>query len=186
MRAATTTRFIPMALVGLALLVAACGGGGGTTGAGTDVPAGTDAPVATDAPAGQPTEAAAAGEIDACSLLSAADVEAVIGEAPEAGIDQGSGDLFACSWQGATTPTELVTISVYAHPDADTAREQYGFVTEGLEGVDILGLADEAWYTEAIGLQALSGRYVIAIDNTGDDRKMSSLALAQQILPQLP
>lgn len=181
MRAGTTTRLIPIALVGLSLLVAACGGGGGAT-----TGAATEAPEVTEAPADQPSEAGAAGELDVCSMLSAADVEAVIGEAPEAGIDEGSGDLFACSWQGATTPTELVTVSVYAHPDAGAAREQYTGMIEGFDGVDIVGFADEATYTDGYGLQVLAGRYTLSIDNTGDDRKMSSLALAQQILSQLP
>ena len=71
-------------------------------------------------------------------------------------------------------------------PDAGTAREQYLATTEGLGGVEILNLADEASYSEGFGLRVLSGRYDLGIDSTGDDEKASSLRLAQQILPQLP
>jgi hypothetical protein len=119
-------------------------------------------------------------------MIDAAAVEAVLGEAAEAGVDGSSGDLRACSWKGATDPTEVLTISIYVHPDADTARGQYLATTEGLEGVDILGLADEASYTEAFGLRVLAGRYDVSVDNTGPDEKTSDLKLAQQLLPQLP
>ncbi|MEO8208699.1 MAG: hypothetical protein ABI598_06660 [Chloroflexota bacterium] len=113
-------------------------------------------------------------------------MEAIIGEPPEAGIDESSVDLRACSWMGSVNPTESVTISIYVHPDAGTAKEQFEFRTSDIGGVEILNLGDEAVYVEAFGLQVLSGRYDIGIDNTGDDSKTSSLKLAQQILPKLP
>lgn len=181
----------PIALIGLALLIGGCGGagsGGGSAGVGAATPApGTE----TGSPA-EPTDGAGGGStaggsaLDVCSMIGAADVEAVLGEAAEDGIDNSSVNLRVCYWTGTATPTEVLTISIYAHPDADTAREQYMATTEGLGGVEILNLADEASYTDDFGLRVLSGRYDLGIDSTADDRKTSSLKLAQQILPQLP
>jgi hypothetical protein len=173
-------------LVGLALLVGGCGGA--STGDGSAAPAaataGAAASVAPTAGGGDPATGGAS--LDVCALIAAADVEAILGEAPEAGIDGSSGDLRVCSWTGAATPTEGLTISIYVHPDAGTAREQYLATTEGLGGVEILNLADEASYSDAFGLRVLSGRYDLGIDSTADDEKVASLTLAQLILPRLP
>lgn len=49
----------------------------------------------------------------------------------------------------------MLTVSIYVHPDAATAREQDTTTTEGLGGVDNLGLADEASFTEEYGLRGL-------------------------------
>jgi hypothetical protein len=191
MRATAVTRIILAALVGLALIVGGCGGtgsGGGSAGVGEATPvAGT----VTETPASEPTEDAGGGttdegDLDVCSMVSAADVEAILGEAAEAGIDNSSVDLRVCSWTGTATPTRALTVSIYVHPDATTAREQYLATTEGLGGVEILNLADEATYADDFGLRVLAGRYDIGIDSTSDDEKASSLKLAQQILPLLP
>ena len=182
-------------MVGLALLVGGCGGG--STGGGSAAPAGSgsaaapaagtaDAAASVAPTAGGGDQTAGGSALDVCSLISAADVEAVLGEAPQDGIDGSSVDLRVCSWNGATTPTEGLTVSIYVHPDAGTAREQYLVTTEGLGGVEILNLADEASYSDAFGLRVLSGRYDIGIDSTADDEKLASLKLAQLILPRLP
>jgi hypothetical protein len=179
-----------IALIGLALLVGGCGGassGGGSAGEGAATPV---TGMATGAPAAEPTDGGGAtgagSELAVCSIISAADVKAVLGEAAEDGIDNSSVNLRVCSWKGATNPTEVLTISIYVHPDAGTAREQYLATTEGLGGVEILNLADEASYSDAFGLRVLSGRYDLGIESTADGEKVASLKLAQQILPQLP
>ncbi len=182
----------PIVLIGLVLSIGGCGGsggGGGSAGEGSATPAGgaaTDAPPSGPVDGGDGGSTTGASDLDVCSLLSASDVEAILGEPAEVGIDDSSVDLRACHWTGAVSPTETVAVSIYVHPDAATAREQYLYRNDGLDGVEILGLADEALYVEGYGLQVLSGRYDLGIDNTGDDRKGSSLKLAQQILPQLP
>jgi hypothetical protein len=166
-------------LIGLALLGGACGGAGDTGGGGSTGASPVDA-----TPDGG-TSTGGGSELDVCSLVSA-DVQAVLGEVADAGIDNSSGDLRVCYWTATARPTAVLTISIYVHPDAATAREQYLATTEGLGGVEILNLADEASYSEGFGLRVLSGRYDVGIDSTGDDEKASSLKLAQQILPQLP
>jgi hypothetical protein len=174
MRAGSVARLL---VLGLAVLVGGCGGGGGGTGGGT----GTAEPGAATSP---PT--AGDGRLDVCALVGAEDVAAVLGEPAEAGIDNSSVDLRVCSWTGLADRTEVLTISIYVHPDAGTAREQYLATTEGLGGVEILNLADEASYSDTFGLRVLSGRYDVGIDSTGDDEKASSIRIAQGLLPQLP
>lgn len=174
-----------MTLLGLALVAGACGGGGGTEGGGGG--GATGAPAATEAAAtGQAGGGGGDGGLDVCALVDAATVESILSEPAGAGLDNSSVDLRVCSWTGSATPTEVLTVSIYVHPDAATARDQYLATTEGLGGVDILNLADEASYSDGFGLRVLSGRYDLGIDSTGDDEKISSLKLAQQILPQLP
>ncbi len=169
-------RGLVISLAAVALMAGACGAddGGGGPGAGA-----TATPAATT---GAPSDDA----IDICAIVPAGDVDAVLGVPAAAGIDNSAGDLHACSWQGADEPTEVLTISVYAHPDAATAREQYLATTEGLDGVDILNLGDEASYSDAFGLRVLDGRYDIASDNTGPDEKAADLRLAQLVLAALP
>lgn len=181
-----------IALIGLALLVGGCGGAGSGGGSGGEEAATPGTGTATGAPAAEPTEGGGGGstagdsDLDLCSLISAADVEAILGEPADGPVDDSYADLWACSWTGTVSPTELLTISVYVHPDADTAREQYVYRTEALGAEAVPDLGDEAVYTEGYGLQVLSGRYDMAIDNTGDDRKASGIALAQKLLSQLP
>jgi hypothetical protein len=172
-------RAAAVSAIALAVIVGACGGGGAG---------------ATDA-AGQPTSPAAAATdrpttdgaaIDVCAMISPADVQAALGVPAEAGIDGSTGDLRLCSWTGASDPTEVLAISVYVHPDAATAREQYLATTEGLDGVEILNLGDEASYSESFGLRVLAGRYDLSVDGTGPEEKASDLTIAQQVLAALP
>jgi len=164
--------------IALALIVGACGGGGSATDGGGEPT--SPATVTTDQP---PTDGAA---LDLCSLISPTDVEAALGVPAEAGVDDSTGDLHACSWTGTSDRTEALAVSVYIHPDATTAREQYLATTEGLGGVEILNLGDEASYSESFGLRVLAGRYDIAVNGTGPDEKASDLGLAQQVLAALP
>lgn len=186
MRARAT---VSIALVGLALLLGGCGGdsgGGGGGGAATaDSGSGGETSPAPIETAG-PTDGGEGAALDVCALVPAADVAAIVGGPADAGVDSSSVDLRVCSWQRSDDALEVLTVSIYVHPDAATASEQYLATTEGLGGVDILNLADEASYSDAFGLRVLAGRYDIGIESTGDDEKAASLALAQQILPQLP
>ncbi|MCJ7711277.1 MAG: hypothetical protein MUQ32_10670 [Chloroflexi bacterium] len=181
-----------IALIGLALLIGGCSGAGGGGGSGGEDAATLVTGTATGAPAVEPTDDGGGGStgggsgLDLCSLISAADVEAILGEPADGPVDDSYADLWACSWTGTVSPTELLTISVYVHPDADTAREQYAHKTEDLGGEAVPDLGDEASNSDGYGLQVLSGRYDMSILNTGDDRKALGIGLAQQIMSQLP
>lgn len=123
--------------------------------------------------------------LDICSMVSDAEVQASLGE-PAKATDQSTGDLYACSWEGEGDALNVLSVSVYVHPDAETAKQQYDATSEGLEGSDLMGLGDEASYNESFGLEVLSDRYDISVDNTGPTEKESDIAIAQRILAQLP
>lgn len=127
----------------------------------------------------------AGGPIDVCSLLSGEEVAVVLGE-PARPTDQSTGSMYACSWEGTDNALNALSVSVYVHPDAATAKDMYDQTKEGLEGSDIMGLGDEASYAEAFGLEVLSGRYDISVDNTGPNEKASDLAVAKRVIAQLP
>ncbi len=180
----------PIALIGLALLIGGCSGAGSGGGSGGEDAATPVTGTATGAPAAEPTagggSTAGGSGLDLCSLISAADVEAILGGPADGPVDDSYADLWACSWTGTDNPMELLTISVYVHPDAATAREQYLVRTESLGGEVVPNLGEEASYSDGYGLQVLSGRYDLSILNTGDDREASGIGLAQKILSQLP
>jgi len=162
-------------MAALTITIGACGGGG------TAAPPGTGAPATT----GDGTPAGGKS-LGVCSMLDAPTVEGVLGGRADAGVDNSTGDLAVCSWRGLDDPTEVLTISIYAHPDPATAREQYLATTEGAEGVDILGLGDEASYSETFGLRVLVGRYDLAVDSTAADEKTADLGVAKIVLASLP
>lgn len=143
----------------------------------------TEATVTTSTVGGHEPEQAEA--LDVCSMLDAGEIAAVLGEAAES-TDQSTGDLHSCSWAGASDALNVLTVSVYVHPDAATAKEQYDATKEGLGGSEVSGLGDEASYSEPFGLEVLSGRYDISVDNTGPTEKESDLAIAKRVMEQLP
>lgn len=176
-----------IATVVLTLAAAGCASGSDEVGPTTSMTTQVDAPAAstdddTDRSA-VPTEAA--GELDVCGLLAPEEVTTVLGE-PATATDQSTGDLFGCSWEGEADALNVLSVSVYVHPDAATAKEMYDATMEGLGGSDIMGLGDEASYAEAFGLEVLSGRYDISVDNTGPTEEQSDLTIAQRIIDQLP
>lgn len=169
-----------IALFTAAILVAACGGDdSGDVDAAT-----TGSPGTTDGTGGGGGDGGGDEALDVCSMLDDADVEAVLGE-PATAVDGSTGTLYACQWEGESDPLNVLSVSIYVHPDAATAEEQYLATKEGLGGVDITGLGDDASYSDAFGLEVLAGRYDISIDNTGPDEKQGDLDLAQVILEQL-
>jgi hypothetical protein len=122
--------------------------------------------------------------IDACALVDDATVEQVLGEAAAA-TDGTTGDLYACSWEGVADPLNVLSVSVYAHPDAATAQEMYEETNEGLGGAEVPDVGDAASYSDAFGLDVLFDRYDIAVDNTGPDEQQSDIVVARAIIEQL-
>lgn len=124
-------------------------------------------------------------DLDVCALLDDETVAGVLGE-PATPTDQSTGPLLGCSWEGQSDALNVLSVSIMVHPDAATAKEQYDATREGLGGSDIMGLGDEASYTESFGLDVLAGRYDLSVDNTGPAEKESDLEVAQIVLDQLP
>lgn len=173
------------------LLIAGCGSDDepddGATGP-TATKSSVDAPDTSSGTTGAPEPGDVVGDddaIDVCALLSAEEVQGVLGE-PATPTDQSTGSMYACSWEGESDALNVLSVSVYVHPDAATAKEMYDATKEGLGGSEIMGLGDEASYADAFGLEVLSGRYDISVDNTGPTEKESDLTIAKRILELLP
>ena len=123
------------------------------------------------------------GDDDATSDTTAADAGATSAEpSTETGSEDGPAaevDLDVCALLDGETVAGVLGESA-------TAKEQYDATREGLGGSDIMGLGDEASYTESFGLDVLAGRYDLSVDNTGPAEKESDLEVAQIVLDQLP
>ena len=133
-------------LIGLALvagLVAACGGS-----------AATGAPQAGGSPAGVPTQAAttqapaganptgaAPGALDACSLITADEVAAVLGEPVAAGVVPEPGTT-SCIFVDSAKATNSVEISITSGVDFNPNKKSI----PGLTITPVSGVGDAAYY----------------------------------------
>ncbi|MEI2650943.1 MAG: hypothetical protein V9G12_01985 [Microthrixaceae bacterium] len=143
----------------------------------------TEATVTTSTVGGHEPEQAES--LDVCSMLDAGEIAAVLGEAAAA-TDQSSGDLHGCSWEGGSDARTSCLSRCTCTPTRQRRRSSTTRPETGWDGSDIMGLGDEASYSDAFGLEVLSGRYDVSVDNTGPTEKESDLTIAKRILEQLP
>jgi hypothetical protein len=184
------------AALGVALVLSACSGDGDDDAAGTTTEAaagstgaavstdtgGDDGPDGTDGSSGGASDAE---DLDVCALLDDETVAGVLGE-PATPTDQSAGPLRGCSWEGTSDALNVLSVSIMVHPDTATAKEQYDATREGLGGVEVTGIGDEASSTDSFGLEVLAGRFDVSVDNTGPDEEQSNLDVARIVLDQLP
>jgi hypothetical protein len=166
-----------------ALVLGGCGGGDDDGEASSSNSTSSTAPTE----ASGSTEAESSTEmpgLDACALIDDTTVEQVLGE-PAEPTDGTTGDLYACSWEGVGDPLNVLSISVYAHPDAATAEQMYEETNEGLGGSEVAEVGDAATYSDAFGLDVLFDRYDISVDNTGPDEQQSDIDVARAIIGEL-
>lgn len=100
-----------VAFVGVALLVGACGSGG----AGSPAPTGGSTGTATSQPtttAGSGGSGADAGSLNACSLLSGADIQGITGWAVGDGLLQDSDGQTDCEWNGGPDDNDAVGLTI--------------------------------------------------------------------------
>jgi hypothetical protein len=177
-----------LALLAASVLLAACADDGqpptdqGLAGAGEES---ASTSLVTPSQGGSGSEdAAQAQALDICAMVDDATVQKVLAEPAEA-TDQSTGDLYACSWEGAGDALNVLSVSIYVHPDATTAAEQYELTMEGLGGSEITGLGQTASYNESFGLEVLHDRYDISVDNTGPDEQASDIMVATMLVEAL-
>lgn len=137
---------VSVSVLGLTLFVAACGGPAAPTAAPTAAPVITQAPGAvtpapTSAPVG-PTNPPVVGTIDACTLLTPAELSAALGETYTAGVPSEFGP---CAWniEGETGNGDSV-VSVYLDPQAYSFVHSVMGIQEG--AVDITVAGHSAFY----------------------------------------
>lgn len=158
--------------LGIALLLAACGGSAGdTTSSGAN-----DNDSASDAPAGS-----GAGLVDPCSLLTTAEIEAATGfpaTAPGGDFD------YSCTWELETGETDAPrTVSVDLFPPS---RELFEAQTSGAEPVSGLG-EEAAWRPSLAVLYVLDGQqgFAVQVALLSVDQLPIATELAKVVLARL-
>ena len=165
---------IAITLLGL-LLLAACGGGSGSTPtpSGTAIP--TIDPNATLT--ARPTRTAAGGTSvpQACALITQTDVAALIGTVSD--IKPTSGQ---CDWTGANG---TLTVQLELEPTLDAATQKVSAFASGSEAVS----AGDSAYFGGNQIVARKGLYVFNISTTVQPIDLNSLlALSQSAASNLP
>jgi hypothetical protein len=122
-----------------AVAVVGCSGNAGGSGGTAQNAAGA----ATTANAG-----AAPGSFDVCTLLPAATVASITGQAPTESTAKGIGDRHACEYGGTITASVVVVRPGGAADFASTA---------GSGDTPVSGLGDRAFYNPSVGVVALFG-----------------------------
>jgi hypothetical protein len=192
-----------LAVSGL-LLIAACGGDdeeSTVTPGGTRPPAATQAPAGTQAPAATPaagatqtattTPQASSGEIDPCSLLTKAEVEAAIGASVTEPEPEAVANLVACSYNDPETPIfSLVSVTVFIGENADQASDVYELTKDNAaDAQTVAGIGNDAFWDSILnGLEVLEGKYDIRIDVSPDglDELAAAKDLATKVVDRLP
>jgi hypothetical protein len=173
--------------LGIALLLAACGGSAGdtTSSAANDNDSASDAPAssaandndsASDAPAGS-----GAGLVDPCSLLTTAEIEAATGfpaTAPGGDFD------YSCTWELETGETDAPrTVSVLLF---GPSRELFELQISGAEPVSGLG-EEAAWRPSLAVLYVLDGQHGFSVQVAllSVDQLPIATELAKDVLARL-
>ena len=174
-------RLIAGALL-LALLVAACGDSG-------DDSAGDAATTTSKAADGGATEPTTAGSeataIDACGLLTSAEVGAVLGgTAPEAK-PANNPPVYTCSWE--TPEFDSVSISVVAFDRPDQALDVFEMAVDNNGYKTVSGIGDRAYESVIQDITAQKGRFEVSVDVNGSDNDMDNAkSLVAKALDRLP
>ncbi len=210
----TLSRSRLTALVALAVVLGACSGGTGTTGAtGTPVSGGgssasaptptptataTATPTAVPSPSGSAALASLPPGFNACTLLTGDQVTAVNGSTYPAGVNHLlNGGFIECVWQTPTPPSSI-TLQVLATSGDTSAQEAYAnaeALVHGFSLVSVPGVGDEAEIARApAGTVNSGGIYVrrgnlffdvVYLNGTGATDAALTLA-ATQVLGNLP
>jgi hypothetical protein len=179
-------------VLGAAVLLAACGG---------DDPAAPDA-VAHTATTSSATKATAtpfptarpdvADAIDACALVTKAEIESAVSATVLDGAPEQMANLATCSYKDPDAPISTVAgLSVFAAASASDAREVFDLAKRNAADVqEVDGLGDDAYWDDILGtLQVLEGTYEVGIDVASDegvDQRAAAKDIANKALSRLP
>jgi hypothetical protein len=164
------------------MVILACGG---TEAAPDQAP-----PPATDAAASTP--ASAPNQLDACSLLTKAEVEAAVGRPVQDPVGDTTANLFGCRYHDPQDPARLdnvVSVAVMVNNNAAEAREVQEMTTSNAAEVNpVAGLGDVAnWDGINRSLNIAQGIYQITLRLSSDAGGLDSARkLAEELLPRLP
>lgn len=187
-----------MLLILGSFLLAGCGGSE------TAKPAAADpAPAAAAPAAAAPKSAAAAAPVDACTLLTKADVESLAGKPVLAARKEEAGPLVSCAFDDPTAPqvggraiSQVLKIAVMTGEDAAYYAGAKAQAKDSLEMArknaasdeTVTGLGDAAYWDKILRtLTVASGRYLVSVDvESRDDNLKVAKAAAAKALEKLP
>jgi hypothetical protein len=157
------------------------------------------------AAAQKPAAAAAAAvpPVDACTLLSKADVESVAGKAVLAGRKEEANPLVMCSFDDPTAPqvggrgiSQVLTLAVMTGQDGAYVKGPSAQAKDSLEiarknsaaDESVTGLGDVAYWDKILrNLNVASGRYYVTVGvESRDDSLAVAKAAATKALAKLP
>ncbi len=164
---------------------------------------------AASAPAGQPGAAPKPSAtatpfvpVDACTLLTKLDVEAIVGKPALDGLKEEVGPLVTCSFGDPSAPqvggrpiSQRLTLSVmtgqegayYAGPVAQ-AKDSLEMARKNAGSPEtVAGVGDEAyWDTTFSKLSFVKGKYLVDVDVESDGGLAKAKAAATKVLEKLP
>jgi hypothetical protein len=198
-RAVTASRKATGVFLGVAVsvvLLAACGGGSNDatpTSAPATAAAGDTTPAA-DATAGAPATPpqASSGEIDACTLVSKAEVEAAIGTTVLDPKPQQFPNLSSCDFNDPATPVfRLASVTVVTEPSGDGARSLFDLGKSNANDPQTIdGIGEDAYWDETLStLDTLKGKYEVSVSvspGEGVDKLTAAKAIAAKVVANLP
>ena len=177
------------------LVLAACGGGTAAT-SGPGGPAATSGGSATQVPGGAVTQAPGGGEtVDACALLTAADIEAATGLKAKASTPGPQGGIFAsgCEWElidedAMVPPT--ISLGVMATGGKDYYDRYFADMNDNAGYPPIEGLGDVAVDADFGTVHVVSGDAFFQVQYIsgsfgGDDSTALATELAHKVVANL-
>jgi hypothetical protein len=176
------------------MVLAACGGGTAVT-SGPGNPAATSGGSATQAPGGAVTQAPGGGEtVDACALLTGADIEAVTGLEAQPGLPGPQAGVFAsgCLWEladdSAMVPPEI-SLGVMRPGGKDYYDRYFADMNENAGYKPIEGLGDIGIDADFGAVHVVSGDAFFQVQYlsgaTGDDDTGTATELARKVIANL-
>jgi len=185
---------VAVIILGALALFAACGGGSsGQKAASTTAPRTSAATTTTAATPGSTARPqASTGEIDACAIVTKAEVEAAIGTTVLDARPEQSAGFAACSFNDPSQPAfTTVTVSVLTSASASVTRGIYDIGKQNAnDPQSVTGLGDDAYWDATLGnLDIAAGTYelnvsIAPLDNA--DRFAAAKAIAARALARLP
>ncbi len=178
---------LSLALGAIALL-AACGGGGDGSGGEKTQPAATKA--ATTA-ASQPTTAAPSSTVDACTLVTKAQIESAVGATVLDPKAEQLANLSSCSFNDPASPIfTVVSVSVFSGASTSDAKEIFDLGKRNANDPQpVTGVGEDAYWDDTLSdLNTVQGKYEITVDVPGDSADPLAVAkeIAGKVLAKLP
>jgi hypothetical protein len=130
--------------------------------------------------------------VDACALVSKAEVEAAVGAALLDGEPEQFANLSTCSYKDPASPIFTVAgLSVLVTASDSDAQEVFDLAKSNAAGVkEVDGLGDSSYWDDVLGtLQVVQGIYELSVDVAsyeGTDQLSAAEDIARTALSRLP